>query len=163
MRRSFLLLATPLWLLACPPGGNDGGSGGGNGGGGGSGGSGGATGFNIQTLDPQGGDKRWLAAAYDRAQNRIGVAYFVKLSTMTSNQIDYALRYVEWKNGTVSSPETIVARVNVAIGVGLAFQASGEPAAAYIGGGNEALGGRNVDRDHHHPQRHRLRVRQPGL
>lgn len=151
MRRAFLAAATSLFLFACPPDpGNDGGTGGGAGGGGG--GSGGATGFNLQTLDPQGGDRRWIAAAYHAASNTIGVAYFVNLGTSTvrladggytqidggsGGQIDYAIRYVSWRNGTASAPETIVARVNVAIGIAIDFQPSGEPAVAYVGGGNE--------------------------
>lgn len=136
MRRALVLLFAPVFLLGCPdPNGRDGGTGGGGGGGGG--GSGGATGFDIQSMDSTAKGRRWHAAHYSPSQNRIGVAYFAQLETTTSNQIDFAIRYVEWKNGVVSAPETIVPKVNVAIGLALAFQPSGEPAVAYLGGGNE--------------------------
>ena len=134
MNRPLLLAATSLLLLACPvPGRNDGGTGGGAGGGGG--GSGGATGFDLVTLDPTATERRWLAMAYHQPSNRIGVAYYVKLGTQTNSQLDYAVKYVSWKDGVVSAPETIKDKVQFNVGIGIAFQPNGEPAVVYIGGG----------------------------
>lgn len=69
-------------------------------------------------------------------QDRIGMAYFVRLSTQTNNAQDFELRYREFNGGTLSNAET-VARVQRVYGVSVAFAASGQPAIAYLGGGRD--------------------------
>jgi hypothetical protein len=95
------------------------------------------------TLDANAGEPTYLAMAVDSAQNRVGVAYFVPTGMMTMmNTPDYALRYVEWRNGTVSAVETIrgsgmgtAGPVQQPIGVALAFHpTTGEPSVAFRGG-----------------------------
>lgn len=143
MNRAFTAVLV-LAFCACPlESTDDGGRRDGGGGSGGSAGSGGA--FNIVSLDSDAKEPSYLAIAVDAVQERIGVAYYSRLTGQSMVGVDdYALRYVEWKQGTISPVETIRGGsidagirgpVQQPIGVGLAFNpTSGEPSIAFRGG-----------------------------
>lgn len=108
---------------------------------GGSGGGGG-TSFDYVTLDPATSEPTYLAMAVGPG-DRVGVAYFASLSGgrdagLADGGIEFArdfeVRYVEWNGGQPSAPEP-VRTVQRVYGVSVAFQGSGEPAVAYLGGG----------------------------
>ncbi len=128
-----------LTLVACSTGEMDAGKKDAGGGAGGNGGSGGALApFGITTLDSQQTDPNAIGMAVSATQQRVGVAYFQKLSTTTTQgdgglAADYNLTYIEWKDGVVGSPE-VIDKVQRIYGVSVAFQTSGEPAIAYLGG-----------------------------
>lgn len=86
--------------------------------------------FKRQVLDANGGEKLPLSLAVGPG-DRIGVAYFVHTADKT-----YEVRYVEVNGGTASTPEK-VATVNLVYGLSLAFDSSGKPAVAYLGGGSD--------------------------
>jgi hypothetical protein len=96
--------------------------------------------YTVTTLDPQVSDTTYLDAVFDNANGRVGVAYLVG----SSIQLDagtmapfFALKYVEWKNGTVSTPE-VADMVQSLIGVSIDFHpTTGEPAVSYLGGGSD--------------------------
>ncbi len=69
-------------------------------------------------------------------QDRIGMAYFVKLTTKTNDVFDFELRYREFNGGTLGNAET-VAKVQRVYGVSLAFGSDGQPAMTYLGGGSD--------------------------
>ncbi len=115
-------------------------------GGGGTGGTGVGEAFNVFTLDPDGGEATYLAVAVDPTRERVGVAYYAPLGTssMMGHQ-DYALRYVEWKQGVVSPIETIRGvpdgglngPVQRLVGLSVAFHPmTGEPSVGFLGGGS---------------------------
>ncbi|MBN1203916.1 MAG: hypothetical protein JXB05_03195 [Myxococcaceae bacterium] len=65
----------------------------------------------------------------------IGVAYFFKVAP--SNGYDnYEIRYLQVENDQVSQPET-VDTVQRVFGLSLAFDSSGRPTVAYLGGGSD--------------------------
>ena len=70
-------------------------------------------------------------------QDRIGMAYYVKLGTQTNNAPDFALRYHEFEGGSLKPVETVVAKVQRVYGLSLAFGPNGQPAIAYLGGGRD--------------------------
>ncbi len=129
-------------IAACSGGsGGDGGTGGGKGGG-----TGGSSGdrYTLYTLDPAAQEPRYLSAAANG--NRIGVAYFSMVGDGgvailpedggPEAVTNYDLYYLELNNGVASAREKI-ATVQRVYGVSLAFQPSGEPAVAYLGGGSD--------------------------
>lgn len=69
-------------------------------------------------------------------QDRIGMAYFVKLSTQTSSKADFELRYREFDGGSLK-PAEVVAKVQLVYGVSLAFGPDGQPVVTYLGGGRD--------------------------
>jgi len=69
-------------------------------------------------------------------QDRVGMAYFVKLRTQTNNANDFELRYREFKAGTLGLAE-VVAKVQRVYGVSVAFAPNGQPAVTYLGGGRD--------------------------
>ncbi len=145
MLRSCCWLATLATLatlaLACSCTGSSGGTGGGSGGGtgGSGGGGGGAAGpFTSYDLDDAGVGTPYLAMALDPAQQRVGVAYFVNVGRADGGATDnFAVRYVEWKQGVQSAPQT-VREVQRTVGISVAFQQNGEPAVSYLGGGSDS-------------------------
>ncbi|CAM3677233.1 hypothetical protein G4177_05395 [Corallococcus sp. ZKHCc1 1396] len=64
--------------------------------------------------------------------DRIGIAYFVKVSDKDSE-----LRYREVKDGQVQATAEKIATVQRVYGVSLAFAPSGQPAVSYLGGGSD--------------------------
>lgn len=70
-------------------------------------------------------------------EDRIGMAYFVRLNTQTMNAPDFELRYREFNGGTLGPAET-VAKVQRVYGVSLAFGPNGQPAVTYLGGVRDA-------------------------
>ncbi|MGV3624734.1 MAG: hypothetical protein ACO1OB_28195 [Archangium sp.] len=134
MTRLALATFISLALLACPNGPNpDGGTGGGRGGG--AGGGSGLTPFGVSELDADARETRYFAIAVDPVTERVGVAYYTPAGTqMYPDTPDLDLKYVEWKQGVVSTPEKI-ATVQRFVGVSIAFDpTSGEPLVAYVGG-----------------------------
>ncbi len=146
----FVAALTSVLLVGCacsPPvvdsGRKDGGA---DGGGGGSG----ASAYTYVTLDPSAMELKHIAMAVT-ADDRIGVAYFASVdggvdagllnpndagtsgSTVLQN---YEVRYVEFANGVASTPE-VIRTVQLDYGVAVAFQGSGEPAVAFLGGGSD--------------------------
>jgi hypothetical protein len=127
------------------PGANDGGFGGGSGAGGGGGGL-----SQFQTFDLDKNTERigYIAAAFDPASERVGIAYLVQVDAYNNgtagsdkaadggNSANWEVRYVEWKQG-VTSPPQVVRVVQRTIGVSVAFQGNGEPAVSYLGGGSD--------------------------
>jgi hypothetical protein len=150
-------------LSACSaPGVNDGGFGGGTGG---SGGGSNLSRFGTFDLAEGGPELTYLAMAIDPAQERVGVAYFVRVDAFGGikgsaecrfpdgglyecgytngihaadggNTANYDVRYVEWKSG-VTSPAQTVRTVQRINGISVAFQPNGEPAVAYLGGDSD--------------------------
>ncbi|MFZ5470582.1 MAG: hypothetical protein ACOZIN_14200 [Myxococcota bacterium] len=102
-----------------------------------------STPFSYFTLDPQASARTVLSMAIG-PNDRVGVAYFSSTDGGIPGALDgggglipnWDIRYVEWSAGNFSAPERIVTvqRVN---GLSLAFQANGEPAVAYLGGGSD--------------------------
>ena len=99
-------------------------------------GDGGVSAFALTDLDPAAVDATWLAVALDPAQERIGVAYFTNKGTQTMPGVpDYDLKYVEWRQGITSVPQTVTV-VQRLVGLAAAFEPlTGEPVLAYLGGG----------------------------
>ena len=130
-----LLVGFLVALCSCTGGSGSGSGGGAGGGSGGAGGAGGTKGFTSYDLDTAGTGLTFLAIASDPVAERVGVAYFVDLGkTDGGNTDNYAVRYVEWKKGVTSTPQTM-RDVQRTAGISVAFQPSGEPAVAYLGGG----------------------------
>ena len=69
--------------------------------------------------------------------DRIGMAYFVKLNTQTENATNFELRYREFEAGTLKPAEK-VATVQRVYGVSVAFGSDGQPAVTYLGGGRDS-------------------------
>jgi hypothetical protein len=110
----------------------DGGTGGGRTGGGAGGGSG-QTPFAVSDLDSTARDATYFAIAVD--STRVGVAYYTPSATNSVMGItDYDLKYLEWKAGVVSTPQTI-RFVQRKVGLSLAFDpTTHEPMVAFLGG-----------------------------
>ncbi len=127
-----LLLAVALLGACSPPSGSDGGTGGG---GGGTGGGGALTPFTVMDLDATARDATYFAIAVDTPQDRVGVVYYTPSATNSMNDVtDYDLKYIEYKRGVISTPQTI-RFVQRKVGVSVAFDpVSGEPVVAYLGG-----------------------------
>ena len=170
MRRLLLLLVTlaglPLTLtslaLMGPACGSGGGGGSGKGGGKG-GGSGGGTGvgFTVMaldpdkpyTIDPHADPDTYLAIAVDPANERVGVAYFMPDGTrmtapgdggVMTDHTNYALKYVEYNKGVVSTPEKIRIMQRLE-GLSVAFEPiSGDPVVAYLGGSDHFIQGESI-------------------
>ncbi len=87
----------------------------------------------IVILDSTTMDKTPIAMAVGPS-DRIGVAYF-----RNATAPNFDIRYLEWKNGQVTTNESVqtVRRVE---GVSVAFQPNGQPAVAYLGGGDDGTG-----------------------
>ncbi|MFP2904456.1 hypothetical protein ACLESD_05250 [Pyxidicoccus sp. 3LFB2] len=68
--------------------------------------------------------------------DRIGMAYFVKLNTVTENVNDWELRYREFNAGTLG-PAEAVKKVQRVYGVSVAFGPNGQPAVTYLGGARD--------------------------
>ncbi len=115
------------WLCAASAGCGNGGGGAADGGGGADAGRNRPASFDPQVLDPDATERLPLAIA--QRGDKLGVAYFTRV-----NATDFAIKYLEWEGGTVSRRSTVqtVQRVN---GVSVAFDPSGSPAVAYLGGG----------------------------
>jgi len=71
--------------------------------------------------------------------DRVGVAYF-----KGTGGANFEIRYVEWQNGVVSASQKLPptgsatgAAMQRVIGLSLAFQNNGQPAVAYLGGGDD--------------------------
>lgn len=93
--------------------------------------------FGVTVLDPTPNQKQPLAAAVG-PNDRVGVAQFARTGTKNDAGFDnYEVRYLEWNAGVVSPVET-VRTVQHVEGLSVAFQPNGQPAVAYLGGGNEA-------------------------
>ncbi len=114
--------------------------------------------FQKFDLDDGGPHLTYLAAAFDGPQRRVGIAYHVQVDAFAGSQgpeyyedgglkdglkaadggntANYEIRYVEWKDGVVTGPE-VIRVVQRLVGIAIAFQTSGEPAVAYLGGGND--------------------------
>jgi len=88
--------------------------------------------FTLQTLDATATDRQPLAAVL-LPNDKVGVAYFLRVNTDAQGNGVYDLRYLEWSNGTVSASEKIDTVTRV-IGLGMAVQPNGQPAVAYLGG-----------------------------
>lgn len=133
-----IILAVVVVASACtnpPPAGGGGGGGsatGGGAGGGGTGGGGTAPHWTYYELDPTAAALDGHALAIDPTDQRIGVAYFAD----TDGGSEREVRYVDWRNGTVSPPESW-RTVHKLFGISLAYQPTGEPAVAYLGGGSD--------------------------
>lgn len=144
MRTTLGLVAT-LALVGCTtPGGADGGGGGTGGGSGGGGGGGGLDAFAITVLDADAKDLEAFAVAVDATAERLGVAYFTPRGTETNVGVpDLDLKYVEWRQGTVSAVETL-RFVQRRVGVSAAFQPGGQPAVAFLGGDTAFVPGMSI-------------------
>jgi len=139
-----LLLCVVLTLCACPTGGGDGGTGGG--GGGGSGGGGGdLQQWDVVQLDPNASGREYIAAAFDPVQQRVGVVYYTPRGTETNpGHPDFDIKYVEWRQGTITGPETI-RFVQDKIGLTIAFNpTTGEPTVSYLGGAAGFIVGQSI-------------------
>jgi hypothetical protein len=142
MRLHLLTLLSMMAGCSAVPPKTDGGSGGGktDGGGGGSQGS-----FLIVDLDPAARENTYLATAVDATSGRIGVVYYAPLGTQTmSGHFDYALKYLEYKNGVASAPETI-RTVQRLVGLAIAFHpTTGEPTVGFLGGNQGFVVGQSI-------------------
>lgn len=139
-----LLLLTGL--VGCSGGtGGDAGTGGKDGGAGG----GTASAFDIIDLDPAAREDVHFNMTYDPATARVGVAYFTPRGTTSGGSDgggvpDYDLKYVEYNNGTVGTPQT-VRYVQRMVGVSVAFQpGTGKPHIALLGGEKGFVVGQSI-------------------
>jgi hypothetical protein len=132
MRRLLVITAALLGACSTLPT-VDGGTGGGAGGG--TGGGGALTPFGVTDLDPTARDATYFAIAVDSTQDRVGVAYYTPSAVNSMTGItDYDLKYIEWKQGVISTPQTL-RFVQRKVGLSLAFNATThEPMVAYLGG-----------------------------
>lgn len=138
------VLVASLLFLACPssPSGTDGGGGGSGGGTGG--GGGGLDAFTVTVLDATAKDLEYFAVAADPAGERLGIAYFTPRGTETNAGVpDLDLKYVEWRQGTVSPVETL-RFVQRRVGLSAAFQPDGQPAVAFLGGDDAFVPGMSI-------------------
>jgi hypothetical protein len=122
-------------LAACSPG--NGGDGGGTTGTSSSSSSGGSgNGWKIVPLDTSdGGDASDLALAVG-PNDTVGVAYYLSQPTPDGGTFQpYQIRYVQYPTtGQPTTPSVVDTVVHPQYGLGLAIQASGLPAVAYLGG-----------------------------
>lgn len=125
------LVASTLFLTACPPPGNglDGGGDGGTDGGNGDGGCGGQ--FCVQEVEGAAGAEAKPLEAVLLPGDRIGIAYYHQGPAATDG--GFELRYREWNAGVVSAPTT-VDTVHRVVGLGMDKTPDGEPAVTYLGG-----------------------------
>lgn len=140
-----LLASSVLALVLCacppPPPDNDGGFKDGGGGGGGN-----NSPWLIVTVDPIDSPSlkeiSYLAMAIDKT-DKVGLAYFVNDGTFDGGMTQdggttatYDVRYVEWSSGQTGAIENI-AKVQRTYGISVAFQPTGQPAVAFLGGGSD--------------------------
>jgi hypothetical protein len=130
--RLLLWALLPALGLACSSGSGDGGTTTTTGGTGGNP-DGGDGGFLFLALDPNATGNGDIAMAIG-ADDRVGVAYFTVVG-QSNTGFDYAINYVEYKNGVVSAPSTVRV-VQRPLGLTLAYQQDGTPAIGYLGGAN---------------------------
>ncbi len=152
-------------LSGCSGGGDGGGTGGGSGkrDGGTGGGTGGTT-FTTYDLDPAAREDTYYAMAVDPGTERVGVVYFTPAGVIDgggfipsggadggfikappgSVEMNYDLKYVEWKNGVASAPERLRSMQRL-IGVSLAFDPkTHEPVTAFLGGDPAFIEGKSI-------------------
>jgi hypothetical protein len=93
----------------------------------------------ITTLDSSSMDPNLYLATAIGPNDRVGVAYF-----KADGGSNYEIRYIEWQNGVVApsqklppSGSTTGNAVQRVFGLSLAFQSNGQPAVAYLGGGDD--------------------------
>ena len=93
----------------------------------------------ITTLDSSSMDPNLYLSMAIGPNDRVGVAYFKGVDST-----NFEIRYVEWQNGVVSgsqklppSGSTTGNAMQRVIGLSLAFQSNGQPAVAYLGGGDD--------------------------
>jgi hypothetical protein len=89
----------------------------------------------ICMLDQSAMDPNLYLAIAVGADDRVGVAYFKNI-----NSTDNEIRYIEWQNNVVSSSERLPPTVQRVEGLSLTFQTNGQPAVAYLGGGDDGTG-----------------------
>lgn len=146
MSRRLALLSALVWC-ACPNGPNpDGGTGGGIGGG--SGGGSALTPFAISDLDPMATETSTgdFAAAFDPITQRVGVVYYTSNGTETmQGHPDYALKYVEWKAGSIVVPPEKIRISQQVVGVAIQFEpTTGEPVIGFLGGPEGFVMGQSI-------------------
>lgn len=152
MRTGFWLLgALSLSLAAlafqgCPPPGPPNGDGGEDGGDDGGGDAGCLNGFCTFTLDPSPmaliADYTPQIAATLGPNDRIGIVYYKQDSGTTPDgglDTSWAVQYLEWQGGSVTVQPEVVQSVHNAYGIAVAFQTSGQPAVAYLGGPKDLM------------------------
>jgi hypothetical protein len=132
MKIRMLLGLLPAIGLACSTGGTDGG--GTTTGGTGGNPDAGDGGFMFVALDPNATGNGDIAMAIG-PNDKIGVAYFTVVGDAGATGYNYGINYVEYQNGTVSTPVT-VRIVQRTLGLTLAYQEDGTPAIGYLGGMN---------------------------
>ncbi len=129
-------LASLAALCSCSGGGGaTGGTNGSSGGGSTSGGSGGGAAFSIVTLDatPDAGTLLNDLAIAVGPNDTVGVAYLQDAHFTDGGFETYDVRYVSWSNGQASQPVEIALAQNL-YGISVAFDSSGNPNVAYLGG-----------------------------
>ncbi|MBK7862339.1 MAG: hypothetical protein IPJ65_27770 [Archangiaceae bacterium] len=143
---------------SCPP--TDSRCNAGVGGGGGSGGGGGGGGFDPYdrfVLDSKFSDRFYMDLVVDQTagKSRVGVAYVAGRGEIPIVYLPgdagiasedggssqdagvYEIRYVEWENGAVKTPQVVDA-VSRMVGISIDFSpTTNEPAIAYLGGGSD--------------------------
>jgi hypothetical protein len=98
-------------------------------------------GFCTFTLDPspmalQADYTPQIAAALG-PNDRVGIVYFKQDSGTAPDggpDTSYAIQYMEWQNGNVTVQPEVVQQVHNTSAVSVAFQPTGQPAVAYLGG-----------------------------
>ncbi len=96
--------------------------------------------FRIIDLDPTARGLDYFAAAVEASTGKVGVVYYAPRGTQSmpgrvdAGVDDFNLKYVEYANGVVSTPE-VLTFVQRKVGVAIAFDpTTGDPAVAYLGG-----------------------------
>lgn len=150
--RRLMLMVSVLGLtaggaagLSSCGGGGGGGTGAGGGRGGGSGGGAANAGFTVTMLDAAARNATYFAMAVDPAQERVGVAYYTPAGTETqAGHPDYSLKYVEYRQGVVSTPQTLRTMQRM-VGLALAFEpTTGDAVVAYLGGAQGFVVGESI-------------------
>jgi hypothetical protein len=96
--------------------------------------------FRIIDLDPTARGLDYFAAAVDPSTGKVGVVYYAPRGTQSMPGMvdggvdDFNLKYVEYANGVVSTPE-VLTFVQRKVGLAIAFDpTTGDPVVAYLGG-----------------------------
>ncbi len=100
--------------------------------------------FTLSVLDSAAKSPTYFAVASDPKNQRLGIVYYSARGTETQSGVpDFDLKYLEWKKGVVSAPETIRFMQRF-VGVSVAFQQDGEPVVAHLGGAAAFVPGESI-------------------
>ena len=98
----------------------------------------GGLGYRVMSLDSTPSELQPLSLSVG-PQDQVGVAYFQNIGNASDPVRNYQIKYVQWQNNVATTPSVVQTVQNV-YGVSVAFQNSGVPAVAYLGGFKASAG-----------------------